>query len=163
MKKKIALLALVGGAAYWWMNMKIKYPEIQTTSSHSYDLEILARTLWGEARGEGKDGMEAVAATIMERVASPKWPDSVAAVCLQPWQFSAWNKNDPNRAKLLTINEANLHYRTALSVAKDAMEGKLSTSVSGANHYFADWINPPSWARSMDFVGKVGKHNFYRG
>ena len=64
------------------------------------DRDILARTLWGEARGEGFDGQIAVAWTIRNRVFDGKakswWGEGYAEVCLKPWQFSCWNQNDPN-------------------------------------------------------------------
>jgi spore germination cell wall hydrolase CwlJ-like protein len=64
------------------------------------DRDILARTLWGEARGEGLAGQIAVAWTIRNRVNDGKakswWGEGYAGVCLKPYQFSCWNKNDPN-------------------------------------------------------------------
>ncbi|VVO24210.1 hypothetical protein PS723_04459 [Pseudomonas fluorescens] len=66
--------------------------------------DILARTLWGEARGEGLAGQIAVAWTIRNRVNDGKakswWGEGYAGVCLKAWQFSCWNKNDPNYAYL---------------------------------------------------------------
>lgn len=64
------------------------------------DRDILARTLWGEARGEGLAGQIAVAWTIRNRVNDGKakswWGEGYAGVCQAPYQFSCWNKNDPN-------------------------------------------------------------------
>ena len=64
------------------------------------DRDILARTLWGEARGEGPAGQVAVAWTIRNRVFDGKtnswWGEGYAGVCQKPYQFSCRNKNDPN-------------------------------------------------------------------
>ncbi len=64
------------------------------------DRDILARTLWGEARGESLAGQIAVAWTICNRVNDGKakswWGEGYAGVCQKPCQFSCWNKNDPN-------------------------------------------------------------------
>ncbi|MFW0755465.1 cell wall hydrolase [Pseudomonas sp. H11T01] len=64
------------------------------------DPDILVRTLWGEARGEGLAGRIAVGWTIRNRVNDGKakswWGEGYAGVCLKVWQFSCWNKNDPN-------------------------------------------------------------------
>ena len=64
------------------------------------DRDILARTLWGEARGESLAGQIAVAWTIRNRVNDGKakswWGEGYAGVCQKPYQFSCWNKNDPN-------------------------------------------------------------------
>ena len=68
------------------------------------DLDILARTLWGEARGESLAGQIAVAWTIRNRVndgnAKSWWGEGYVGVCQKPYQFSCWNKNDPNFAYL---------------------------------------------------------------
>ena len=65
--------------------------------------DLLARTIFGEARGEGRAGMEAVAWVVMNRVNSSRYPNTVAGVVFQEWQFSAFNTNDPNRIKLLSV------------------------------------------------------------
>ena len=68
------------------------------------DRDILARTLWGEARGESLAGQIAVAWTIRNRVKDGKdkswWGEGYASVCQKPYQFSCWNRNDPNFAYL---------------------------------------------------------------
>ena len=72
-----------------------------------YDLQIFARTLFGEARGEGDEGLEAVACVILNRFRANKWftgyemqngkkIPNVAQTCLKKAQFSCWNKNDVN-------------------------------------------------------------------
>ena len=52
----------------------------------------------GEAEAKDIDDAQAIAHVIVNRMRLPNWPDSAAEVCLQPWQFSCWNKNDPNFA-----------------------------------------------------------------
>lgn len=64
------------------------------------DRDILARTLWCEALGEGLAEQIAVRWKICNRVNDGKakswWGEGYAGVCLKAWQFSCWNKNDPN-------------------------------------------------------------------
>lgn len=135
------------------------------------DIETLAKTIWGEARGEGDLGMRAVAHVILNRLAVARhmpgfwgWPDSITGICLQPWQFSVWNENDPNRKKLDTITADNPFYRKAYNVAMDAMDGHLGKDpTAGATHY----LNPgavhimPNWTNG-DPLAVIGKHHFYR-
>jgi len=72
------------------------------------DRDILARTLWGEMRGEGVAGQIAVAWSIRNRVemdlhndGKPDWwGEGYAGVCRKPYQFSCWNKSDLNFACL---------------------------------------------------------------
>src|SRR5258708_99434 len=68
------------------------------------DLEIVARTVWGEARGEGVDGWVAVASVIKNRAAHPGWwGRDFKSVCLKRAQFSSWNIDDRNRPKMLAL------------------------------------------------------------
>lgn len=61
---------------------------------------VLARTLWGEARGESPGGQVTVAWTIRNRVNDGKtsswWGEGYAGVCQKPCQFNCWNKNNLN-------------------------------------------------------------------
>lgn len=129
------------------------------------DLEILARTIWGEARGEGQLGMEAVAAVIVNRVFDPRWPDTIAEVCLQPKQFSCWNKDDPNRGKMLGANFSDIYFRRAYAVAAGAI-ADLADISRKANHYLAadlfDGPLRPSWADPNKVTNRVGSHVFIR-
>ena len=135
------------------------------------DIEILARTLWGEARGEGLDGMAAVANTIMNRVhldlhgdGKPDWwGEGVAGVCQKPWQFSCWNANDPNRSKLLAVTAADPHYQDALVIAGAAVRGQLRDRTGNATHYYAPKVvSAPAWVGKGSFTAKVGDQLFYR-
>lgn len=72
-------------------------------------MDTLARTLWGEARGTGLLDTLGVAAVIRERYLRPGWwskpSDDWWSVCKSPYQFSCWNPNDANRKKLYRAEE----------------------------------------------------------
>ena len=129
--------------------------------------EVLARTLYGEARGEGLPGIEAVACVILNRVAFAKargrywWGSTVSQVCLKPGQFSCWNANDPNRKKLLAINPRDPASRLCKRIARRAMVGDLRDTTDGATHYHTDAVDP-YWARGQVPVAEIGNHLFYR-
>lgn len=127
----------------------------------AFTLDVLARTLWGEARGEGRDGMRGVAAVILNRAARPGWwGRSIAEVCLKPWQFSCWLESDPNRVKLLAVDGRDRSYATALSVATDALAGILHDYTDGATHYHTlDCV--PAWAAGHTPCMVIGHHAFY--
>ncbi|MGD1934219.1 MAG: cell wall hydrolase [Candidatus Phaeomarinobacter sp.] len=126
------------------------------------DVDILARTLWGEARGESKAGQEAVASVIMNRVADRRWPSTAADVCLQPWQFSMWNEGEPNRAKALAVNYQNIIFRQCVDIAKLAVAGQLPDRTRGANHYHTKAVDP-TWNRNMRQTATIGAHRFFVG
>lgn len=126
------------------------------------DIETLARTIWGEARGEGKDGMTAVASVIMNRVHRGGWfGKTVSSVCKMPWQFSCWNANDPNCQKMLDITDIDKQYAQALVIAQKAVDGQLPDSTGGATHYHEYKINP-KWAKKLKKTTQIGNHIFYK-
>lgn len=80
------------------------------------DLNVLAQTIWGEARQEGTKGMLAVGNVIKNRAEanSRLFGQGIKGVALKPKQFSCWNKGDPNREKLKDI----LQYDKIISLRK---------------------------------------------
>lgn len=130
------------------------------------EIDVLARTLWGEARGEGTAGMQAVANVILNRVmiAEEKgkywWGNNIIQVCQKPYQFSCWNRSDPNFRKLQGVDESNLYFATALRLARRAVLGKLEDMTGGATHYHAAGIEP-YWAKREKPVAVIGNHIFY--
>jgi len=129
--------------------------------------DVLARTLWGEARGEGRAGMEAVACVILNRVriaekkGSYWWGNSVIEVCQKPYQFSCWNKDNPNYRKLLAADEDDPWFVAAEAVAKLALDGNLTDITNGATHYHAAGATP-GWAYREKPVAVIGRHIFYK-
>jgi spore germination cell wall hydrolase CwlJ-like protein len=131
------------------------------------EIDTLARTIWGEARGEGSKGMEAVAAVIMNRVRIVKqkgaywWGNSVIQICQKPFQFSCWNKDDPNYRKLLAVDASDLSFATALRIARRAMNGALPDPTHGATHYHVAGAEP-YWAKGQKPVAVIGRQVFYK-
>ena len=117
---------------------------------------IVALTLLAEARGEGKDGMAAVAAVINQRAINRNM--SAEDVCLQRWQFSCWNGK--NEADLLHL------YKSKMAPWALYLERNITrmnrAKVGFADHYFAEYIKAPYWARGKKPVAIVGKHKFYK-
>lgn len=126
-------------------------------------VDVLARTVWGEARGEGRAGMVAVANVAVNRAASPRWwGHDIISVCLQPWQFSCRNKNDPNAAKLAAVNDSDPYFNQALSISALACAGTLADTTNGATHYFVTKSTIPAWALALTPCAIIGRHSFYR-
>jgi spore germination cell wall hydrolase CwlJ-like protein len=131
------------------------------------EADVMARTLWGEARGEGDMGMHAVANVILNRVAVAQargrfwWGDTIIDVCQKPFQFSCWNKNDPNLAKIQNVDMTDIHFMTALRLARRAVIGALPDITNNATHYHERSITP-NWARGKTPCAAIGRHVFYR-
>ena len=126
------------------------------------EIDLMARTIYGEARGEGLNGMQAVANVIMNRVNAGKWYGrTVKDVVLKPWQFSCWNENDPNRNKILNVTTADNTFLAATSIAKSAYAGELPDITYGATHYHV-YTMTPVWIGKMTKTAQIGNHIFYR-
>ena len=117
------------------------------------DVDVLARTIYGEARGETVRGKEAVACVIMNRVRRGQerggywWGASVEKVCLKPWQFSCWNENDPNREKIQQVEPGRRVFDTCLRIARRAVSGCVEDPTRGAPQYHTLHVTPPSSRR----------------
>ena len=130
------------------------------------ELEIFAKTLYGEARGESLTGIEAVANVILNRHKKALfqhrtwWGKTISEICLKPGQFSCWNPDDPN-LKLLQQDLSNDKvYQICKRVALRALHGNLTDNTHGATHYHAVQVNP-YWARGVIPSAKIGNHLFY--
>ena len=124
-----------------------------------HDIEILAKTIFGEARGESRKGQIAVACCIINRFKSKKWFSSktISGVCQKPWQFSCWNKNDPNSQKI-----ANLTFPTYSKYFSVIKEAELEDITNGATHYYAPkLIKCPKWAVGKKPCAEIEGHLFF--
>ena len=126
------------------------------------DLDVMARTIYGEARGESRDGMIAVAWVIKNRSDNPGWwGNGVADVCRKPWQFSCWNENDPNRQKLTNVTIEDPRFRDCLMVTAGVLSGNYEDNTGGSNHYCTKNLDP-KWSIGEQPVAYVGNHKFYK-
>ncbi len=127
------------------------------------DINTVARTAWAEARGEGPLGMRAVVWVIHNRWADKRWPKTYAGVCQQRRQFSCWNKTDPNRAKLLKVDFEDHSFRVAYGIAAAIMAGMEQDVTGQANHYHADYLDPPpNWANPNKLTCRIYRHIYFR-
>lgn len=126
------------------------------------DVDILARTIYGEARGEGDEGLKAVACVIMNRIHSGVtwWGYNVQSVCQKPFQFSCWNKSDPNRSVIMAVTEKDPIFAKCLSIAVCAISGNLSDITIGSDSYKRVGTGA-HWAIGLDPVITIGHHEFY--
>jgi cell wall hydrolase len=131
--------------------------------ARAYD--TLARTLWAEARSEGRAGLEAVAAVVLNRAAHPRWwGRDVAGVCLAPWQFSCWlpAAKGGQLERLRAVTAADPLFRLSQAVAAQALSGGLVDRTGGADSYANLHICSPAWARGRTPSAVIGAHTFFR-
>ena len=118
------------------------------SSANSSDLNLLARAVYAEARGEVYEGQVAIAAVILNRVRHSSFPNSVAGVIYQPGAFTAVSDGQIN----LTPNA------TAKKAAQDALNGWDPTY--GCIYYFNPNTATSGWIWSRPYVLTIGKHRF---
>jgi spore germination cell wall hydrolase CwlJ-like protein len=131
------------------------------------DIEIMAKTIYGEARGEyrlpngGVNSLVAIGNVIMNR--AKRSNGSIATECLRPYQFSCWNKGDPNRTVIERVCSPDAIYEKCFTIASQLLCGDLQTDVTnGATHYYsAHMRSPPYWAINKQPVAVIGNHVFF--
>ena len=131
------------------------------------DEVLLARMLFGEARNCSKDEKIAIAFTALNRNKDgKKWngEGNIKDVLLCKWQYSCFNSNDHNRAKLMDPETYDrVSFEACLDVARNVLNGNYKNPMDGATHYHTKNVSP-RWKNSpkMTFLGQMGKHIFYR-
>lgn len=130
-----------------------------------FGVDVAIRTVWGEARGEGPDGMAAVGHVLLNRLNSGRWGPTLGSVCWWPYQFSCWNYGDPNRLKILNMPDtaAELVGPTAafLKAQSDNALNPKTDPTNGATHYYAINISPPAWTKGATKTLVLGRQVFY--
>ena len=114
----------------------------------SGDLYLMARAVYGEARGEPYQGKVAVAAVILNRVRNKDFPNTVSGVIYQPWAFTAVNDGQINMG---TNDEC-------IRACQDAMNGWDPTY--GCIYYYNPKTATNQWIRNRPIVTTIGKHVF---
>jgi spore germination cell wall hydrolase CwlJ-like protein len=124
--------------------------------------QCLASGIYFEARGESVKGQAAVAQVILNRVRNPAYPKTICGVVYQneDWrnrcQFSFACDSIKDRVN------SQYHWRVARDVAMAVTAGRIwLPQVGSATHYHAVYVRP-NWAGSMEKVGRIGMHVFYR-
>lgn len=115
---------------------------------NSSDIELMARTVHGEARGEEFEGQVAVAAVIINRINSSDFPNTVYEVVYQPWAFTVVHDGQIN----LTPNDS------AYRAVEMAINGWDPTE--GALYYFNPDTATSKWIWSRSQIKKIGRHIF---
>lgn len=122
------------------------------TGAENRALDCLTTAVYYEARGEGTDGMAAVAQVVLNRARHPAFPKSVCGVVFQGCQFSfaCGGMNGRRDAAL---------WERSRGIAEGALAGAVMARVGTATHFHATRINP-RWS-DLSRVATIGRHVFY--
>ena len=125
----------------------------------------LALNVYFETRSQGIGEMIAVSEVVMNRVESPRYPNTVCEVVRQGIHYNGYPIKDKcqfswycNSISDIPKNET--AWRIAQEVAEGVLMGRTRGSVGKATHYHADYVTP-DWAATRPLIGKIGAHYFY--
>lgn len=127
---------------------KQTWETLKKVSVNQTELDLLARIIYAEARGESYKGQVAVGAVVMNRLASSSFPNTIRGVIEQPQAFTAV---DDGQYKLRPD-------KTAYEAAQEAVRGYDPTN--GALYYFNPETATSSWIWSRQQIIKIGRHIF---
>lgn len=119
-----------------------------SSTSNSTDLNLLARLIHGEARGERYTGKVAVGAVVLNRVKSSKFPNTIAGVIYQSGAFDAVKDGQINLSP----------DSTSIKAAQDALNGWDPSY--GALYYFNPNTATNAWIWSRPVTVVIGNHRF---
>ena len=119
------------------------------------ELLIVTLTLWIECRGESAYGRELVATVIWNRMQERGLP--AHEVCIQPRQFSCWNK----KPHIVESECTGPVWRHCRRLAIELCNGTFVPS-NGANHYYNPALCSPRWAKNMQVIVREDQHVFLR-
>lgn len=118
------------------------------SSQSSVDVNLLARLISAEARGEPYTGQVAVGAVVLNRMEHPSFPNTLSGVIYQAGAFTCITDGQFNEPV------ADSAYRAA----RDAINGWDPSG--GAIYYFNPDTATSSWIWSRPLICKIGKHRF---
>lgn len=141
------------------------------TGADMYDVVLLALCCWREAQNQPKIAQTGQAWSVRNRVDAPHpvghplwWGDGYAGVILRPYQYSSFNRNDPNAVKMPF--QGDVAWQQCLEVAQDVYQGLVPDPASGSTHYYDSSLDshPPTWATdgSMEHVTDLGQFRFWK-
>ena len=156
--------------------------EIYTAESQP-ELYCLAMNIYHEARAESIAGQYAVADVTINRTLDTRYPNTVCKVVMQAKMKESWKTkqypdlSDSQRKYIPIRNKCQFSWycdgrsdivhdgdawRKAQEVAyRIVVEKKYRGITEGSTHYHADYVEP-RWAKSLQLVGRIGAHIFYR-
>jgi spore germination cell wall hydrolase CwlJ-like protein len=131
------------------------------------DAHWMALTMWGEARNQGEEGMRAVGHVIANRWQARTHGTYVTDTVSAAWRLSCWNAADPNKAKMLAIEDLPRdsdgwrQWEDAKRIAAEILTGRSADPTGGALFYHTTAV-APAWSRGVTPITQIGSHLFFR-
>jgi hypothetical protein len=145
---------------------------LRATFGDLADDQLLALIIYGESRGESREGKIAVGTVILERVDHRDWDGkTIKEVCLMPYQFSCLLPFDPNFKQLALIAsnfDAALMKSDVLTtchgIARGLLDGTVERDPLLSGHHCLQYKVvgcKAAWADKMRLISIIGHHEFF--
>lgn len=131
------------------------------------ELDVLARTIFGEARGCDTDIKEAITNIVMNRVRVSEargkywWGNNIIQVCQKPYQFPCWDRSSELYKDLLNVTAEDLEFLFCMTTALGGIEGTLQDNTERSTHYHHE-SNAPFWSRTEHPEVIINDFKFYK-
>lgn len=165
--KKLAIKLLVACSLLLLVvpYVTVSSPEVKYTLTAE---KCHTANMFFEARGESIQGMQAVAAVVVNRVNAKGYPSDVCSVVFQPKQFSWTHQQDVGTIQKVLYGDISglsfkdrQAYQQASLIAQKTDKELTDALPKGVTHYHATYVKP-KWSKVMKKVKKIGMHVFYR-
>jgi spore germination cell wall hydrolase CwlJ-like protein len=129
------------------------------------DVAILARTAYGEGRGETDPNSRlAIMYSLLNRARGSRAGRSLQDIAWEPHQYSSWSVGNPNREQMLSFGPEHPDWEPYAAQARAALEGKVPDPTGGAEFFVTPKVleKPPSWLQNLQESARVGGHVFFK-
>jgi len=117
------------------------------------DINIMARTLYGESEKDNKEDAEAIAWVIRNRLIYKRdaWGLDLEGICKKSTQFKCWDISTPESVKknkaIVDVDYSNPWFRTCTAIAGAVIKGEVKDPTNRSTHYLINKAAFPVWAR----------------
>ncbi|MCP3681585.1 MAG: cell wall hydrolase [bacterium] len=133
--------------------------------------QLIAMTMYGEARGQSLNGQILVGFTLMNRWKHPnprRYGKTLHDICWKREQFDCWKKGNVNYKKMhkamQTLIDMGVSKRMeqCMYLSSGVLTGHILDISKGANHFYATKTKKPFWAKGHTPCVIEGDHAFYK-
>ncbi|WP_238550645.1 cell wall hydrolase [Blastomonas sp. AAP53] len=132
-----------------------------TPTDQARALQCLTAAIYYEAAMEPDAGQQAVAQVVLNRMMHPSYPNTVCGVVYQGSERVTGCQFSFSCDGAMARAPSAVYWARARRVAERALSGYVYSPVGTATHYHTTEVSP-YWAPSLDFIGTIGAHRFYR-
>jgi len=136
--------------------------EYEDLRSKQREKQCLTAALFHEARGEGLQGIKAVASVIENRRQSQQYPSTYCKIIKQHKQFSFVQEGKPIHKLEQQVKPSEKEVFALVSrVAEQVLEGRFKPTLPAKVLHYTTHAVRNQWTAKMQVVAKIGNHRFY--